>query len=224
MIRDDFGLTLRTDYLIDQAAENENKRVKILNDLHIIKGKTPWVIGKILTEWELALEKNYFAVKKAAETQELGVMEDDLPPKSLHEWYQKHPDELKFGYRSATDYLKIYQSTEKEPPKEVQDLGVRKIRAINKIKNPAIKEKVQEKAIEEGWTAPRVEEEVKKEVEKVEKKVKFDEVKDDIKLNITLDGNKIIITCRNQTHRNIVNSIVNSHVEMYKRKIIDQTE
>jgi hypothetical protein len=191
--------------------ELEKDRIEILKQLHNISTKSNHIIAKLLLQQDEILKKRYQDWKLN------GTVEEYTQPRSLYQWVNLHKESLGFGEKQARRYIQLHEDTE-ENPVIGEKLGTKKNDIIRRVPKE-YRSDLRQKAVDDNWSAIRVEKEVQKIREKENKSDTLKKIKPHLPLiNIKLDNKhkgKIIIEI-DPAYRDTFNNIFQ---EKYIQKI-----
>jgi len=169
------------------VTENDTKRAILLSHLHQWKEQAGWIAGRLLSEIQKKIEHDYntWAAK--------GEREEGKPEYiTFKRWIEAFSPTLGFGVSMANQYIWLYRNVEFEKA----ELGVKKTKLIQQIKDPVKREKIENEAIYQKLTVQALQEKIEKleksDVEKNEKEVKIRK----INFNLNTTGEEIIIECK----------------------------
>ncbi|HRZ18478.1 MAG TPA: hypothetical protein P5136_00235 [Methanofastidiosum sp.] len=192
----------KLDELSKDKPDLEVKRINALKNLHLVGKKSAWLAGELLVQQDKILKERYESWKKA------NPLENNYnQPKSVYQWVEIHTTELGFGVKTTQRYIRLREETDQD----IGDrLGIKKADIIRKAPKE-LREKIRTQAVEEKWTAAKVEKVVTKIQEKEVKVKTFQEViKPKLpKINVLLDpkNKSRIILEMNEKYRDTFNEI-----------------
>jgi len=169
------------------VTENDNKRAILLSHLHQWKEQAGWIAGRLLFEIQKKIESEYNTwVAK-------GEKEESRPEYiTFKRWIEVFSPTLGFGVSMANQYIWLYKNVEFDKA----ELGVKKLKLIQQIKDPVKREKIESEAIYQKLTIQALQEKIEKieksEAEKQEKEIKIEK----ISFNLKATDEEIKITCK----------------------------
>jgi len=168
------------------VTENDTKRAMLLSHLHQWKEQSGWIAGRLLFEIQKKIEQDYnYWISK-------GEKEETRPEyTTFKQWIEKHSPAMGFGVSTANQYIWLYKNVEFEKA----ELGVKKMKLIKQIQDPAKREKIEDEAINQKLTVQalqnRIEKIEKSEAEKLEKEEKLKKTN----YRVITEDDKVKIEC-----------------------------
>jgi len=161
------------------VTENDNKRAILLSHLHQWKEQAGWIAGRLLFEIQKKIESDYNTWVAKGEKEE-------LKPEyiTFKRWIEVYSPTLGFGVSMANQYIWLYRNVEFDKA----ELGVKKMKIIQQIKDPVKREKIESEAIYQKLTVQALQEKI----EKIEKSEADKQEKESIieKINFKLSANE----------------------------------
>ena len=128
-----------------------------------------------------------------------------------------------FRERAARDYMWLYSNVEFER----SSLGTKKMKLIKEITDPVLREKVEQKALEDNLSVDGVKDLVEKTLSSVEKKVEKEKetkaILKQIDFNIENVEGKYIIQCGKNQKEYITEAIIHfeNQIKLYAQKLME---
>jgi hypothetical protein len=161
------------------VTENDTKRAILLSHLHQWKEQAGWIAGRLLFEIQKKIEHDYNTWTAKGEKEE-------LKPEyiTFKKWIEVFSPTLGFGVSMANQYIWLYRNVEFDKA----ELGVKKMKIIQQIKDPIKREKIENEAIYQKLTVQALQEKI----EKIEKTQAEKQEKESIieKINFKLSANE----------------------------------
>jgi len=198
--------------------ETDEKRAILLSNLHQWREQSAWIAGRLLTaiKDKIQVEFNAWAQK--------GEKKEDKPEHtSFKSWIEKHENTLGFKDRTARDYMWLYANVEFER----SSLGTKKMKIIKEVKDPVLRERIEQKAIEENLSIDGIKELVEKTLYSVDKKKEREEeakeILKQIDFNIENVDGKYVIQCGKNQKEYITESIIHyeNQIKLYAQRLME---
>lgn len=181
------------------VTETDSKRAILLSHLHQWKEQAGWIAGRLLFEIQKKIEQDYnsWAAK--------GEKEDAKPEYiTFKKWIESYSPILGFGVSMANQYIWLYRNVEFDKA----ELGVKKQKLIQQIKDPVKRDKIESEAIQQKLTVQALQEKIEKfersEAEKKEKEIKLEK----INFQVITDEDEIKIDCNKDDAEYIADAII----------------
>jgi hypothetical protein len=168
------------------VTESDTKRAILLSHLHQWKEQAGWIAGRLLSEIQKKITTDYNTWVAKGE-------KDDAKPEyiTFKKWIEVHSPTLGFGVSMANQYIWLYKNVEFEKA----ELGVKKMKIIQQIKDPVKREKIENEALYQKLTVQALQEKVEK-IEKVEAdKYEKESVIEKLSYQLIADDKDIRIKC-----------------------------
>ena len=169
------------------VTENDNKRAILLSHLHQWKEQAGWIAGRLLFEIQKKVEHDFNTWTAK------GGKEEARPEyTTFKRWIEVYSPTLGFGVSMANQYIWLYRNVEFDKA----ELGVKKQKLIQQIKDPVKREKIESEAIYQKLTVQALQEKIEKieksDIEKQEKESKIEK----INFNLKASDEEIKISCK----------------------------